>query len=100
MLIGNGWIAPEEQYKAYLTFAYEKGLLQRGTDAANRIESQQAICTKQIAESGGKNKVDISGCEAILQDILRETQTKGGDGNNQCVNMYDVRLRDTYPSCG
>jgi len=100
MLIGNGWIAPEEQYKAYLAFAYEKGLLQRGTDAANRIESQQAICAKSINESGGKDKVDISGCEAILQDILRETQTKDKDGKNQCVNMYDVRLKDSYPSCG
>jgi len=100
MLIGNGWIAPEEQYMAYLSFAYEKGLVKRDSDVAKKLESQQAVCVKLLNENGGKDKVDISQCEQILQDILRETQTKGSDGNMQCVNMYDVRLTDTYPSCG
>lgn len=26
--------------------------------------------------------------------------TKKGNGNDACLNMYDVRLRDSYPSCG
>ena len=25
---------------------------------------------------------------------------KSGDGDNACINMYDVRLKDSYPSCG
>lgn len=73
MLIGNGWIDPEEQYKAYLSFAYEKGLVTAGSDAAKRIETQQAVCLKALAEPGGKDHVDINACEQILQDILRET---------------------------
>ena len=85
---------------AYLEFAYEKGLVQRGSEAANRIESQKAICTKALNQAGGKDHVDIQECEAILQDILRETQSKGSDGQEMCYNMYDVRLMDTYPSCG
>ena len=100
MLIGNGWISPNEQYTSYLSFAYEKGLVTRGSDAAKRLESQQAVCVKAINEAGGKDRVDLAVCEAILQDILRETQTKGPDGKDQCVNMYDVRLKDSYPSCG
>jgi carboxypeptidase D len=100
MLIGNGWISPEEQYKAYLSFAYEKGLVQRGSEMAKRIESQQAVCEKLLAEEGGKDKVDLGQCESILQDILRETSKKDSNGNLQCVNMYDVRLTDSYPSCG
>lgn len=100
MLIGNGWISPEEQYKAYLSFAYEKGLVHRDSDAAKRLESQQAVCEKSISENGGRDKVDLSQCEAILRSILQETQTKGSDGKSQCVNMYDVRLKDSYPSCG
>lgn len=81
MLIGNGWIAPQEQYKAYLSFAYEKGLVIQGSDAANRIETQQAVCLKALAEAGNKDKVDMGVCEQILQDILRETLT----ADNQCL---------------
>jgi carboxypeptidase D len=100
MLIGNGWISPEEQYMAYLAFAYEKGLVQHGSEAAKRIESQQAICVKELSQAGSKDQVDIGQCEQILQDILRETTVKGPDGKDQCLNMYDVRLKDSYPSCG
>lgn len=100
MLIGNGWISPEEQYMAYLSFAYERGLVQRDSDVAKRLESQQAICVNKLNENGGKDHVDIGQCEQILQEILRETQTTGPDGKSQCYNMYDVRLKDSYPSCG
>jgi len=100
MLIGNGWIAPEEQYKAYLTYAYDKGLVERGSEIAGRLESQQAICLKSISELRGKLKVDIQQCEQILQNILKETTKHLPGGKTECINMYDVRLTDTYPSCG
>lgn len=100
MLIGNGWIAPEEQYKAYLSYAYERGLVQRGSDIAKKLEAQQAVCLKLLNEQGGKDRVDLSECEQILQDLLRVTQKKGSDGRPQCINMYDVRLTDSFPSCG
>lgn len=96
MLIGNGWISPEEQYKSYLSFAYEKGLVKRDSEEAKRIETQQAVCMRALGEEGAKDKVDIGVCEQILQDILKETMTK----DQQCYNMYDVRLKDSYPSCG
>ncbi|CAG8949811.1 hypothetical protein HYFRA_00004135 [Hymenoscyphus fraxineus] len=100
MLIGNGWISPEEQYKAYLTYSYERGLVQHGTEIAKRLESQQAVCMSALNENGGKDRVDIPKCEQILQSILKETQKKGPNGEMQCTNMYDIRLTDTYPSCG
>lgn len=86
MLIGNGWISPEEQYKAYLSFAYEKGLVKRDSEEAKRIETQQAVCLKALGEEGAKDKVDLGVCEQILQDILRETITK----DQQCYK-YVVR---------
>jgi carboxypeptidase D len=43
--------------------------------------------------------VDNAACEGILQDLLQYTLTDGPNGK-QCLNMYDVRLKDTYPSCG
>ncbi|KAK3359035.1 Alpha/Beta hydrolase protein [Lasiosphaeria hispida] len=98
LLIGNGWISPKEQYEAYLQFAYEKGLVQKGTNIADKLEVQHRICQKELAIS--KSSVDHSSCEAILQNMLQLTATPGSDGRLQCLNMYDVRLRDTYPSCG
>ncbi|KAI1336567.1 Alpha/Beta hydrolase protein [Xylariaceae sp. FL0016] len=99
LLIGNGWIAPKEQYEAYLTFAYEKDIVTKGSDIAGKLESQFRTCQKELATTGA-NQVDNTACEAVLQDLLRLTQSKNSAGESTCVNMYDVRLTDTYPSCG
>lgn len=95
LLIGNGWIAPVEQYNAYLQFAYKAGLVQGGSDIAKQLEARLSTCVKVLDEAGGNEHVDVQECEGVLQDILRLT-TK----NDRCVNMYDVRLDDEYPSCG
>jgi carboxypeptidase D len=98
LLIGNGWISPVDHYMSYLPFAYEEGLLQGGSEAAKRIESQVAVCTNKLS-AGGDQHVDESDCEKILWDIL--DFTKKPDGKEfTCYNMYDVRLTDTYSDCG
>jgi carboxypeptidase D len=99
LMIGNGWIAPNEQYEAYLTFAYEKGIVKKGSDLAAKLEAQLRTCRNDLALTTS-NKVDNRACEQILSDMLRLTQKKAPNGESQCVNMYDVRLTDTYPSCG
>lgn len=98
LLIGNGWISPAEQYDAYIDFAYEKGILTKGSEVAKKIEVQHRICQKDLAVDG--DKVDYQNCESILQDILEQTSTSNSQGRQECFNMYDVRLKDTYPSCG
>ncbi|KAK5129370.1 Cell death protease [Meristemomyces frigidus] len=95
LLIGDGWISGVDQYTAYLPFAYEAGLIKSGSDGERQIQDQQKICLHEL-DRGGKDHVDVSSCEAILQDILRISEKDHG----VCVNMYDVRLNDTYPSCG
>ncbi|KAI1438476.1 Alpha/Beta hydrolase protein [Xylaria sp. CBS 124048] len=99
LLIGNGWISPNEQYEAYLTFAFERGIVQKDSDLAVKLQGQLRTCRNEMALSTS-SKVDNRACEQILSDMLRLTQTKGDDGQNRCINMYDVRLTDTYPSCG
>lgn len=101
MLIGNGWISPSEQYEAYIDYAYDKKLVVKGSSEAGRLESQRRICEKTMATSGGPESqlVSISDCERILQELLKVTRQNTGDSND-CINMYDVRLRDTFPSCG
>jgi carboxypeptidase D len=100
LLIGNGWISPVDQYLAYLPFAYKAGLIEANSNIAKQVETQQSVCIKALSEENGKDHVDLPQCEQILQDILRVSQVEGPDGRMQCVNMYDVRLKDTYPSCG
>lgn len=94
ILIGNGWVSPPEQYEAYLTYAYEKGLVKKGSDISQQLENSYRVCSREMA-SKHLQEVDNQMCEAVLQDILRLTEKNG-----RCVNMYDVRLDDTYPSCG
>lgn len=98
LLIGNGWISPKDQYEAYLSFAYEKGLVEKGSNTASQLEAQYRICSKDVATQS--DSVDITSCEAVLQELLRLTQTTNSDGQAECTNMYDVRLTDVYPSCG
>lgn len=98
LLIGNGWISGVDQYPSYLQYAYKEGLIQGGTIAAKNIESQQAVCMKDL-DAGGKDHVDTGSCEAVLQEILRMTRDDP-KMNGKCINVYDVRLQDEYPSCG
>ncbi len=95
LLIGNGWISPVDQYHAYLDFAYKFDLVQGGSATARELEAIQSDCTNELKKPGGMDHVDTGTCENILVQILQLTQKEG-----RCVNMYDVRLDDTYPSCG
>ncbi|KAK5688731.1 Cell death protease [Elasticomyces elasticus] len=94
LLIGNGWISGPDQYPSYLQFAYEANLIKPGSDQERQLQDQQKICYKDL-DAGGKDHVDTPSCEGILQDLLRLTTESG-----KCRNMYDVRLTDSYPSCG
>lgn len=95
LLIGNGWISPVHQYRAYSTFAYEEGLIQGGTPGGNKVDAQLTDCLKLLGGSGGDQHISIRQCEDILSVVLDASKT-----GSQCVNMYDIRKTDTYPSCG
>lgn len=95
LLIGNGWIAPVEQYLSYLPFAYAEGLISGGSDSAGKVERAQSECLTELSKPESLDKIDINRCESVLNVILSETKK-----DNECFNMYDVRLKDAYPSCG
>ncbi|POR38632.1 Carboxypeptidase [Tolypocladium paradoxum] len=96
LLIGNGWISPNDQYDAYLKFALQKGLVKKDSDDAKQLQDLVRVCNKMLSTNPGH--VDYRECEDILATLLKLTST--GSGTDACYNMYDVRLKDSYPSCG
>ncbi|KJZ78210.1 Pheromone-processing carboxypeptidase KEX1 [Hirsutella minnesotensis 3608] len=96
LLIGNGWIAPKEQYQAYLKFAFEKNLLDKDSDIGQQLLAKQRVCDRMLAANPGH--VNYDECEDVLTSMLRLASK--GSGDNACLNMYDIRLRDSFPSCG
>lgn len=97
-MIGNGWISPKEQYEAYLTYAYERGMIKEGSAEGEKLQQQWNKCKSQL--TADPDRVDYTDCERILRDLLAYTSTIGADGKKQCYNMYDIRLRDEHPACG
>ena len=95
LLIGNGWVSPREQSLAYLEYSYKHDVIKRDSDIAKELEAKQAICIGALNSAGTAPQVDYKECETILTSILRLSSVNG-----RCVNMYDVTLDDTYPSCG
>lgn len=95
LLIGNGWISPVHQYQAYSKFVYNEGLIRGGTPAADQVDKALANCLNVLGKPGAENSISINSCENVLSSILSVTKNDQG-----CVNMYDIRLRDSYPSCG
>ncbi|KAL4789872.1 pheromone-processing carboxypeptidase kex1, partial [Aspergillus venezuelensis] len=94
LLIGNGWISPMEQYPAYLSFAYQEGLVEEGSKVGKELEVLLSVCKSKM--ENGHPKVSIMSCEAVLNKLLEKTL----DSEQQCLNMYDIRLRDSADSCG
>jgi carboxypeptidase D len=94
-MIGNGWISGVDQYTSYIPFMKEAGLLQEGSKAEENANRQLKACTEALND-GGKKKVDVRACETIMMGLNRDLRS----GDNQCWNVYDVRLKDSYPSCG
>lgn len=90
-------MSPNEQYDSYLKFAFEKGIVDKNSDIAQRLKNMERHChTAMVSDPG---KISYPACEDILTNLLLLTQKKNG-GDDACINMYDVRLKDSYPSCG
>ncbi|KAL1975643.1 hypothetical protein VTN31DRAFT_4035 [Thermomyces dupontii] len=93
LLIGNGWISPIEQYPSYLQYAYRTGIVNKNSDIAGRLEALMQECNVQLSADDGRDRVSIPECENVLSTMLELTKE-----DDQCINMYDTRLRDQ--SCG
>ncbi|KAF9115738.1 Cell death protease [Mortierella sp. AM989] len=93
LAIGNGWIDPLTQYTSYIPYLDHHGL--STPDLQDKLIAQQDRCLDAIRL---QNSITQNACEILVKIILDES-TKGPE-NTQCLNQYDVRLKDAYPECG
>lgn len=105
LLIGNGFIDPWTQGISYLPFSVEAGIMTPDHPAWHTVLNQQTKCQQLIdAARAGHNpaQIDVATriCDTVLDQILKHTADFGKASDQQCLNMYDYRLKDTYPSCG
>jgi len=84
--IGNGWIDPARQYAGYLKYSVDNNII-----SGNTLDKVKDLTNKCALEYQRNDKIKNYSCEFILDTIL-----DGSTANGQyCINMYDIRLRDT-----
>ncbi|CAI5760213.1 unnamed protein product [Candida verbasci] len=104
LLIGNGWVSPNEQSLSYLPFFVDKKLIDTNNPQWLTILKTHENCQKIVNKIDSTFKdgqihdyeIDSGECESILNKLLRATNNHG----ESCINIYDYNLRDSYPSCG
>ncbi|KAF9035088.1 alpha/beta-hydrolase [Hymenopellis radicata] len=77
--IGNGWIDARSQYPSYIDYLVKTEVLEENSDFWK----------------SARQKTDE--CLELLKGITDREPT---DNEEMCINIYDIRLDDTYPACG
>ncbi|KAI9610069.1 hypothetical protein H4Q26_007064 [Puccinia striiformis f. sp. tritici PST-130] len=100
IIIGNGWIDPVNQYLAYPDFAFKVGLVNPNSKSGEKVKAELNKCQEWIkSNNNNTSPIHIEACEGILSAITDST-VQTVNSQKMCLNMYDVRLVDTYPACG
>ncbi|KAK6463839.1 pheromone-processing carboxypeptidase KEX1 [Scheffersomyces coipomensis] len=107
LLIGNGWISPDEQSLSYIPYAVHAGFIKPSNPHWQELLVQHQLCQKVVDRVDNYNddkihqdEISNVDCDRILQFILQYTRDTSGPKNEQCINMYDYTKKDSYPSCG
>ncbi|KAI0032923.1 alpha/beta-hydrolase [Vararia minispora EC-137] len=95
--IGNGWIDAAHQYPAYLDYSVKHGLIAEGSAEYESGKKATDECMTVLNGADGAVPVHVDICEQLLGKI---SGMDNGAATGKCLNVYDVRLKDTYPECG
>uniref|UniRef100_A0A0L0P529 Pheromone-processing carboxypeptidase KEX1 n=1 Tax=Candidozyma auris TaxID=498019 RepID=A0A0L0P529_CANAR len=105
LLIGNGYIDPYTQGLSYLPFAQQAGIISTNHPNWRDLLSRQEECQKRVDHAKAEKTpaaADLATrvCDNVLSLLLQYTRDNRAAKNEQCFNMYDYKLKDSFPSCG
>ncbi|AET37464.1 serine-type carboxypeptidase Ecym_1217 [Eremothecium cymbalariae DBVPG len=98
MMIGNGWIDPDHQSLSYLPFLMDVGLIHKEDSFFPDALKSQEACQNKINQQNGH--FSNPECDQILDQLASNLRNQSAPENQRCLNFYDYRIRDSYPSCG
>ncbi|GMF57451.1 unnamed protein product [[Candida] boidinii] len=79
----------------------ENGFLTKDNPQLSRLLRQHEKCQNAINNPPeDDDSMELKQCENVLNVLLTITNDENAPKNQQCINLYDYRLRDSYPSCG
>ncbi|KAJ2849804.1 Cell death protease [Coemansia brasiliensis] len=92
LMIGNGWVDPYPMYMSYAELLRQHDML---TDKVHtNLLQKMDRCTREFNRAPQPVHTEV--CESIASVFLDDGRLDSG----MCYNQYDLRLTDTYPSCG
>ncbi|KAI0722676.1 alpha/beta-hydrolase [Earliella scabrosa] len=97
--IGNGWTDARRQYPAYLDYAVQHGILEEGTPEWKSAKEVTDQCVEELKKHTAVEPVHVEICENVMAAVTMARNHKV-NGQDMCLNIYDVRLDDTSPQCG
>ncbi|PKI84446.1 carboxypeptidase D [Malassezia vespertilionis] len=96
--IGNGYMDPVSQYGTEVETMVQQGIWKAGGAEVRTMEPVVAACRAAIAKDAVP-RIGYPVCDDILYRIMNIT-SQTIDGQQYCVNTYDLRRTDTFPACG
>ncbi|KAJ3235276.1 Cell death protease [Chytriomyces hyalinus] len=93
LLIGNGWMDPKRQYMSFIPYAVENNLL--SGSFLSEAKSYEFQCSTNFDQN--TERIKMSHCDAIMNTVLYQSKSME---NQNCINMYDIRLYDEHPEDG
>lgn len=102
LMIGNGAVSGDEQSLSFVPLIMKNGLMSTDHPHWGDLLKTHEQCQKNInkAKAEGKILQGDHACNAILTDFLKYTRDMLGSEDSVCINIYDFKLRDSFPSCG
>lgn len=100
IIIGNGLASPNEQSLSYIDWLRKYSLIDDANPQWAKINKAQSACQEVVDGkdiSSNENLAPV--CSSVLEVLLNATKNDSAPTNEQFLNVYDCRLRDSHPSC-
>lgn len=100
LLIGSPYIDPISIYQSYLPYIVKHQLIKKDSEIYKGLANLIEQCQRSLAE---RMSLFADDCISTIDVILRvgaKNENYEINEDTRCVNMYDIRLTDSFASCG